>query len=219
MADIIQILCLAVLALSTLYCMALLRNSLRTTNMYTLRENVERENIVANTNEILERSRITKAKEAAGWNGTRKFLVSKKVLEAKDQCSFYFSPHDGRKLPPFEPGQFLTFRLDIPGQKKQTIRCYSLSDSPKSDYYRCTIKRVPPPRDSDHEPGLSSNYFHDFVEEGKILDVRAPGGHFYLDTKRQTPVVLIGGGIGLTPVLSMVNHIIDTGSKRETWFF
>ena len=219
MADIIQIFSLAVLALSTLYCMALLRNSVRIGNMYTLRENVERENIVANTNEILERNRITQAKEAAGWNGTRKFLVSKKVLEAKDQCSFYFSPHDGRKLPPFEPGQFLTFRLDIPGQKKQTIRCYSLSDSPKSDYYRCTIKRVPPPRDSDHAPGLSSNYFHDFVEEGKILDVRAPGGHFYLDTKRQTPVVLIGGGIGLTPVLSMVNHIIDTGSKRETWFF
>ena len=49
--------------------------------------------------------------------------------------------------------------------------------------------------------------------------VSAPGGHFFLDTTRSTPVVLIGGGIGLTPVLSMVNHIVETGSKRETWFF
>ena len=85
MADIIQILSLAILALSTIYCMALLRNSLRTNNLYALRENVERENIVANTNEILVRNKITQAKEAAGWNGTRKFLVSRKVLEAKDQ--------------------------------------------------------------------------------------------------------------------------------------
>ncbi len=219
MANIIQFTSLAILAISAFYCCVLMRNSVRSNNLFVLREKVERENLAISTGEIIERNRITKAKDESGWNGTRKFLVSKKVIEAKDQCSFYFTPHDGRVLPPFEPGQFLTFRLDIPGQKKQTIRCYSLSDSPNTDYYRCTIKRVPPPRDSEFEPGLSSNYFHDFVEEGKIVDVRAPGGHFYLDTKRQTPVVLIGGGIGLTPVLSMVNYIIDTGSKRETWFF
>jgi hypothetical protein len=118
MADIIQSLGLAILALSMLYCMVLLRNSMRISNMFTLREKVEREHLIASTNAILERNRITKAKEESGWNGTRKFLVSKKVIEAKDQCSFYFTPHDGRKLPPFEPGQFLTFRLDIPGQKK-----------------------------------------------------------------------------------------------------
>jgi hypothetical protein len=122
MADIIQSLGLAILALSTLYCIVMLRNSMRIGNMFTMREKVERENLITSTNAILERTRITIAKEDSGWNGTRKFLVAKKEIEAKDQCSFYFKPHDGRKLPPFEPGQFLTFRLDIPGQKKQTIR-------------------------------------------------------------------------------------------------
>jgi len=79
---------------------------------------------------------------------------------------------------------------------------------------------VPPPRDKpDIPPGLSSNFFHDQVNEGDIVDVKAPGGHFFMDTSKSTPVVLIGGGIGLTPVLSMLNQIVESGSKRETWFF
>ena len=215
----IQAVSLLILGFSLIYVVVSLNNSFRTGRLSLQREVTERDLLVTQANDIVERSNIQKAKDEAGWNGIRKFKVSKKFVEAKDQCSFYFSPHDGRKLPPYEPGQFLTFSLNIPGQKKQTTRCYSLSDSPNPDYYRCTIKRVPPPRDSDHPPGLSSNFFHDHIEEGTILDIRAPGGHFYLDSTRQTPVVLIGGGIGLTPVLSMVNYIVDTGSKRETWFF
>lgn len=170
---------------------------------------------------IMDRRRFEREKSELSWNGYRKFEVRRKVEEGGDICSFYFAPHDGRPLPPYEPGQYLTFGLDIPGQAKQVVRCYSLSDSPNHpDYYRCSIKRVPPPRDKpDVPPGLSSNFFHDQVQEGDILDVKAPGGHFFLDTSKQTPVVLIGGGIGLTPVLSMLNHIVESGSKRETWFF
>ncbi|MEX2649486.1 MAG: 2Fe-2S iron-sulfur cluster-binding protein, partial [Alphaproteobacteria bacterium] len=68
-------------------------------------------------------------------------------------------------------------------------------------------------------PGLSSSFFHDQLDEGDILDVKAPGGHFFLDTTKSNPVVLIGGGVGLTPVLSMLNMICESGSTRETWFF
>ena len=219
LTNAIQLISLLVLLSSLFYIIVLLNNSFRTGRLAVQREVSERQLLATQAHDIVERGKILKAKDDAGWNGIRKFRVSRKFEEAKDQCSFYFSPHDGRKLPPFEPGQFLTFSLNIPGQTKSVIRCYSLSDSPKDDYYRCTIKRVPPPRDSEHPPGLSSNYFHDHVQEGQILDIRAPGGHFYLDSIRQTPVVLIGGGIGLTPVLSMVNYIVDTGSIRETWFF
>ncbi len=158
--------------------------------------------------------------EAKAWEGFRKFEVKRKVVEAKDMCSFYLVPHDKKKLPAFLPGQYLTFRLDIPGTSKQTIRCYSLSDGPRDDYYRVTIKKVPAPRDKPEiPPGLSSNHFHKNIKEGDILDVKAPHGGFYLDLSHNRPVVLIGGGIGITPVLSMVQAIIKSGTKRETHFF
>ena len=57
------------------------------------------------------------------------------------------------------------------------------------------------------------------MEADDLIDVKAPAGHFYLDTNQRGPVVLIGGGIGLTPLLSMLNYITATGSTRETWFF
>jgi uncharacterized protein len=77
-----------------------------------------------------------------GWNGYRKFVISKKVKECEDVYSFYLKPHDGRPLPPFKPGQYLTFQLNIPGHAKPLIRCYSLSDSHRPDVYRVTIKRA-----------------------------------------------------------------------------
>ncbi len=142
------------------------------------------------------------------------------VAHVPQICSFRLIPHDGKPLPMFQPGQYLTFQLRIPEVEKPTIRCYSLSDCSHPDHYRVTIKRVPPPRDRpDLRGGLSSSFFHDQVLEGDILDVQAPRGGFCLDLEKETPVVLIGGGIGVTPVLSMLNAIVGSGSKRETWFF
>ncbi len=57
------------------------------------------------------------------------------------------------------------------------------------------------------------------MKEGAILDVQAPGGQFYLDTRAESPVVLVSGGVGITPMLSMLNDIVRSGSRRETWFF
>ncbi len=160
-----------------------------------------------------------KAEEAgAPWNGIRKFSVAKKVPDRGDSCSFYLAPHDKKPLPPFKPGQYLTFELEIAGQKKKVIRCYSLSDRVRSDYYRVTIKRCPPSK-PEHPAGLSSNFFHDHIHEGTLLDVKAPGGHFFLDTNKEVPVVLISAGVGITPCLSMMNELIELGSKREIWWF
>ena len=86
--------------------------------------------------------------------------------------------------------------------------------------YRVTIKRLDPPRDKPEiAPGISSNFFHEALGELDILDVKAPSGQFFFDLSKPHPSVLIGGGIGLTPVLSMVNSMIDSGYKHETWFF
>ena len=100
------------------------------------------------------------------------------------------------------------------------IRCYSLSDSYHENYYRVSIKKAPPPPNKPDAPwGLSSSFFHEHLREGDILDVKAPSGQFYLNEMVERPVVLIGGGVGLTPMVSMLNHLIQTSSKREIWFF
>ena len=166
--------------------------------------------------------RCREAEQAqTGWNGIRKFTVVKKNTECEDIHAFYLKPHDGRPLPAFKPGQYLTFQLDLPGRDKPLIRCYSLSDSPhQKDYYRVTIKKEKAPPDKPElPPGAGSGYFSDVVKEGDILNVKAPTGHFFLDMTKSNPVVLIAGGVGITPMLCMANAIAASGSKREAWFF
>ena len=160
------------------------------------------------------------AHEADAWQGFRKFEVARKVPECRDITSFYLKPHDGKPLPAFKAGQYLMFNLKIPGQERDTIRCYSLSDSFHEDYYRVSIKKAAPPRDKPEAPwGLSSSFFHEQVEEGSILDVKAPGGNFYLDVNQRSGVVLIAGGVGLTPMVSMLNTLTAMNSDRDIWFF
>jgi hypothetical protein len=164
---------------------------------------------------------IERKKTTATWSGARKFRIRDKILEGGDICSFYLVPHDGKALPPFLPGQYLTFNLRLPDREKPLVRCYSLSDSPlQTDYYRVSIKRQgPPPKVPEAPPGLSSNYFHSSLQAGDIVDVKAPSGNFFLDLSKHRPVVLIGGGVGLTPMISMLNAICESGTQRETWFF
>ena len=168
--------------------------------------------------EIMRDLRRRKAEGGSPWNGWRKFLVEKKVVECEGVCSFHLTPHDRKALPEFLPGQYLTFQLDIPGQPKPVVRCYSLSDCARPESYRVTIKRIPP-RDQNAPPGLASGHFHAEVEEGDILDVKAPSGQFSLNPAGTGGLVLIGSGIGVTPVLSMLNALVAQGSHREVWFF
>ncbi len=154
------------------------------------------------------------------WNGIRKFQIAKKIKECQDVYSFYLAPHDGKALPAFKPGQYLTFQLDVPGRDKPVVRCYSLSDCHRKDFYRVTIKKALAPPDQTGIPhGLASELFCDKLKVGDILNVKAPTGHFFLDLQKPTPVVLISGGVGITPMLSMANAILESGSKREIWFF
>jgi ferredoxin-NADP reductase len=161
--------------------------------------------------------------KSPAWAGYRSFRVDRKVIEDDNQsvCSFYLVPEDQQPLPHFLPGQFLTFRLDqvaTAGNSTELIRCYSLSDAPRPDYYRVSIKRVPAPTGSTLPAGRSSNHFHDHVAAGDVLQVRAPSGHFHID-RSDAPVVLIGGGIGITPMLSMLNWVLVEQPGREVWLF
>ncbi len=166
----------------------------------------------------LEAARIEGARTVGSWQGVRKFVVDRKVKEAEDIFSFYLKSHDQQPLPPFLPGQYLTFRLRLPDMAQPLVRCYSLSDSPKNyEHYRITVKELG--ARGDAPAGRASSHLARRVEQGDILDVMAPSGHFVLDEENEKPVVLIAGGVGLTPLLSMLLTIVASGSRRETWFF
>ena len=160
------------------------------------------------------------------WNDFRDFKVERVVIENKNKSvkSFYITPVDRKPLPIFNPGQYLTFCLNIEDRRMQIpkpiIRCYSLSQNPDPEYYRITIKKIVSPEDGHSGPvGIASGYFHELVNEGDILSVKAPSGRFYLDTERDDPVVLIGSGIGITPVLCMLNTCLINTPRREIWFY
>jgi ferredoxin-NADP reductase/MOSC domain-containing protein YiiM len=154
-----------------------------------------------------------------GWTSFRPFVVDRKIVEGRDVTSFYLAPVDGAPPPAFKPGQFLTFRFTIPGHPRPVTRTYSLSSAPRSDHYRITVKRTsPPPGRSDLPGGLSSTYLHDCVERGARLCVKAPRGDFHLDPLEPGPVVLLSGGVGITPMISMLEAIVESGSSRPVWF-
>ncbi|MDP2369753.1 2Fe-2S iron-sulfur cluster-binding protein [Rhodoferax sp.] len=164
---------------------------------------------------------------AGAWPGWREFRVIRREYEdtSRTQCSFYLAAMDGAPLPTFQPGQFLSFALEVadaaePGGRRSIIRCYSLSDRPDPKHYRVTIKRVPAPLERPGvAPGLSSGYFHDAVKEGAVLKVKAPAGHFHLDRQSMVPVVLIGGGIGITPVMSMLRWCLAEQPQRTVHLY
>lgn len=173
------------------------------------------------TQGLLTRAQAGSLPDEVSWSGFRKFYIHRRVDEADGITSFYLRPYDGKPVPRFLPGQHLTFRLQIPGQAKPVIRCYSLSDAPIYDnQYRVSIKRLGAPPGSEGIPnGQGSCFFHDMLEVDRIVDVKAPKGNFYLDMADKRPAVLIAGGIGLTPMLSMINTAAYTKSKREFWLF
>ncbi|MCA9149940.1 MAG: 2Fe-2S iron-sulfur cluster binding domain-containing protein [Planctomycetales bacterium] len=152
----------------------------------------------------------------AGWDGWRKFRVKWKTRESDDCYSFYLVPHDGKPLPPYSPGQYVTLRLRIGSDSKDVVRCYSLSDRPRSDCYRLTIKKQ---RRVDGSFGIASSHLLDSVAEDDILDVASPKGGFHINMGEHRPVVLLAAGIGITPMMSMINTIVEEGSGREAYLF
>jgi ferredoxin-NADP reductase/MOSC domain-containing protein YiiM len=157
--------------------------------------------------------------QTPSWIGFRPFTLREKLRESDNVSSFHLVPADGSPLPPYLPGQYLTVRVSIPGIERPVVRSYSLSDAARNDYYRVTIKRIASrSEESQAATGLVSTYFHDRLAVGDRIEAKAPSGTFTIDiAQHDRPVVLIGGGIGLTPLLAMLNSIVAAESPRETW--
>ncbi|UUZ68896.1 NO-inducible flavohemoprotein [Polaromonas sp. P2-4] len=133
-----------------------------------------------------------------GWRSARAFRVARKVAESSEITSFYLEPQDGGALVNFEPGQYLGLRLVVNGQEIR--RNYSLSAAPNGHSYRISVKR--------EAGGAASNYLHDELHEGDMLDVFPPAGEFVL-AAGDKPVVLISGGVGITPTLAMLDAALQ----------
>jgi nitric oxide dioxygenase len=143
-----------------------------------------------------------------GWIGWRDFVVERIERESEVIKSFYLKPLDGGPVLLHRPGQFLTFRIELDGTVLK--RNYSISSAPRDTGYRITVKREP--------GGRVSNWFHDKVAKGAVLSVAPPAGEFVLDREEDAPVVLLSGGVGLTPLLSMLEAIAGDGERKPVWY-
>jgi uncharacterized protein len=155
-------------------------------------------------------SRLSAQALAETW---RPFKVTKIVDESSVIRSFHLEPLDGAGLIPHAAGQHLPIRVELPGCARPTIRTYTLSTAPADGFYRISVKRQ----------GLVSAYLHDTLRVGSVIEARAPAGQFTVDAAERRPAVLLAAGVGVTPMLAMLRHLVYEGLRtrrvRPTWFF
>ncbi len=151
-----------------------------------------------------------------GWNGWRTFKVGKRVIESDEICSFYLYPADGGKVPAHQPGQYISLKLFLPAIDLTQIRQYSLSDTPNNDYFRISVKRETGP--SVDTNGMISNALHKDALEGTEVMLTAPSGNFIIPSELRQPVMFISGGVGVTPFVSMLQHVLNQDHEAPvTW--
>jgi ferredoxin-NADP reductase/MOSC domain-containing protein YiiM len=142
------------------------------------------------------------------WPAFRELRVAEVVRESETVASIYLAAADGTALPAARAGQYLTLRITGAGQPAP-VRSYSLSSAPDAGTYRISVKQEP--------RGTASSYLNRSLRPGATLDVAAPRGDFVLDDGAG-PVLLISAGIGVTPVLSMLNQLAASHSERDIWW-
>ncbi|MDH0719221.1 NO-inducible flavohemoprotein [Acinetobacter junii] len=148
------------------------------------------------------------------WLGWRNFKIAKKVVESDEITSFYLAPVDGGDLPNYEAGQYISVRVFVQELNLRQPRQYTLSTSPQADYLRISVKR----EDAKGElaEGWVSNTLHSLAE-GSEIEVSAPTGNFYLiDSKKRN--VFISGGVGLTPMIAMLNQLVTLDMPQPVTF-
>ncbi|TCU20540.1 pyridoxamine 5'-phosphate oxidase family protein [Rhizobium sullae] len=138
-------------------------------------------------------------------NQWRAMTVTKIVEESASIRSFHLQPGDGAGLLPHVAGQHLPIRLTVPGVDKPVIRTYTLSAAPSDGVYRISVKR----------DGLVSHHLHDVIHVGDTIETRAPAGDFTIDARATRAAVLLAGGVGITPMLAMLRHVVYEGLRKQ----
>jgi ferredoxin-NADP reductase/MOSC domain-containing protein YiiM/ferredoxin len=151
---------------------------------------------------------LTATSPPPAWPGFRPLTVTAIANESDSVTSIRIEDPSGAPLPVALPGQYLTLRVR-PDERRPLLRNYSLSGPPGADYYRISVK---------HEPhGAASSYLSTRLSVGEHLDIAAPRGTFLLD-RTDAPVLLVSAGIGATPVLAMLQALVQEHSDRKIWW-
>jgi ferredoxin-NADP reductase len=140
------------------------------------------------------------------------------IDETHDVKTFRFLATDSRQFR-YKAGQFITLKLNIDG--KSVLRSYSISSTPsRPDVLEITVKRVPSPPDLPHvPPGLVSNWLHDHLKAGDILETKGISGKFSCVDHPSRQLLLISAGSGITPLMAMTRWLYDTGKDHDIIFF
>ncbi|KIF04783.1 hemin transporter [Streptomyces sp. RSD-27] len=136
----------------------------------------------------------------------REWTVAARIEETADCATFHLTPADGAPAPGFRPGQYVSVQTELPDGARQ-IRQYSLCGSPGSAVRAITVKRV---HGTGGPDGEVSHHLHTHLRTGDTLRVSAPYGDLVLRDSG-APVLLASAGIGCTPMLSMLEHLAETG--------
>jgi nitric oxide dioxygenase len=148
-----------------------------------------------------------------GWKGWRPFIISKIVKESEEINSFYLKPEDNKEIAEFYPGQYISVSTFIPELGHKQPRQYSLSSYSNNEYYRISVKKEIGQNTTPN--GIVSNTLHN-KKEGDSIEVSAPAGVFFADPEAKNPLVLVSGGVGLTPMMSMVETNKNSLQKNQT---
>ncbi|GAA4799006.1 hypothetical protein [Streptomyces ziwulingensis] len=139
-------------------------------------------------------------------------LFYRKLFDAHPELLsdlFLLRPADGSAVRPYRPGQYVSVQAELPDGSRQ-IRQYSLSAAPGRPEWRITVKRV---RDADRPEGEVSSWLHTHARVGDVLAVSVPFGDLALE-EGNGPLLLISAGIGVTPMVAMLDHLVDAGVTR-----
>ncbi|KXT03009.1 hypothetical protein AC578_666 [Pseudocercospora eumusae] len=158
--------------------------------------------------------------DSKSWTDWRDFTISNKVKESSEITSIYLKPVDGAKLPEYLPGQYISLLTNVPSFGYKQSRQYSLSDAPHTDHYRISVKREEGLTAKDRRPGWISNILHSDKKIGDLVQLSHPAGDFFYnpETDSEAPIVLLSAGVGITPMISILNTLISRHSKQPISF-
>jgi len=148
-----------------------------------------------------------------GWNGWREFTIKEIAEESAEIKSFYLYPSDGEPIADYKAGQYISVQVFVEELGLIQPRQYSLSGAHNPEYYRISVKKEA--AIGENPAGMVSNTMHK-KQEGDTVMLSAPAGIFSLKPAG-TPIVLISGGIGVTPLLSMLETNKNNAQNKTVW--